>query len=58
MAGIIPSSYDSKSFGMTVWYDLAGQSEYYASHEAVLHTIMSSSSPLLLLLVTAVNPRS
>jgi len=36
---------------MTAWYDLAGQSEYYASHEAVLHTIMSSSSPLILLLV-------
>ena len=50
-AGIIPSSYDSESFGMTAWYDLAGQSEYYASHEAVLHTIMSSSSPLILLLV-------
>ena len=50
-AGIIPSSFDSKSFGCTAWYDLAGQSEYYASHEAVLYTLMSSSSPLILLLV-------
>ena len=49
--GIIPSSFVSKSFGCTAWYDLAGQSEYYASHEAVLHTLMSSSSPLILLLV-------
>ena len=56
-AGIIPSSYDSKSFGMTAWYDLAGQSEYYASHEAVLHTIMSSSSPLILLLVDCRKPQ-
>ena len=50
-AGIIPSSFDSKSFGCTAWYDLAGQSEYYASHEAVLCTLMSLSSPLILLLV-------
>ena len=50
-AGIIPSSFDSKSFGCTAWYDLAGQSEYYASHEAVLCNLMSSSSPLILLLV-------
>ena len=50
-AGILPSSFDSKSFGCTAWYDLAGQSEYYASHEAVLYTLMSSSSPLILLLV-------
>ena len=56
-AGIIPSSYDSKSIGMTAWYDLAGQSEYYASHEAVLHTIMSSSSPLILLLVDCRKPQ-
>ena len=56
-AGIIPSSYDSKNFGMTAWYDLAGQSEYYASHEAVLHTIMSSSSPLILLLVDCRKPQ-
>ena len=56
-AGIIPSSYDSESFGMTAWYDLAGQSEYYASHEAVLHTIMSSSSPLILLLVDSRKPQ-
>ena len=50
-AGIIPSSFDSKSFGCTAWYDLAGQSESYASHEAILYTLMSSSSPLILLLV-------
>ena len=56
-AGIIPSSYDSRIFGMTAWYDLAGQSEYYASHEAVLHTIMSSSSPLILLLVDCRKPQ-
>ena len=56
-AGIIPSSYDSENFGMTAWYDLAGQSEYYASHEAVLHTIMSSSSPLILVLVDCRKPQ-
>ena len=50
-AGIIPSFYQSQSFGTVMWYDLAGQSEYYASHEAVLNTVMSSSLPLVLLLV-------
>ena len=50
-AGIIPSAYESESFGSVIWYDLAGQSEYYASHEAILHTILSASPPLVLLLV-------
>ena len=50
-AGIIPSAYESKSFGSVIWYDLAGQKEYYASHEAILHTILSASPPLILLLV-------
>ena len=50
-AGIIPSAYESESFGSIIWYDLAGQSEYYASHEAILHTILSASPPLILLLV-------
>ncbi len=50
-AGIIPSSYDSEELGCVSFYDLAGQSEYYASHEAVLHTVMASSTPLILLLV-------
>ena len=50
-AGIIPSAYESESFGSVIWYDVAGQSEYYASHEAILHTILSASPPLILLLV-------
>ena len=50
-AGIIPSAYESESFGSVIWYDLAGHSEYYASHEAILHTILSASPPLILLLV-------
>ncbi len=50
-AGIIPSSHDDEELGCVSFYDLAGQSEYYASHEAVLHTIMASSTPLILLLV-------
>ena len=49
--GIIPSAYESESFGSVIWYDLAGHSEYYASHEAILHTILSASPPLILLLV-------
>ncbi len=31
-AGIIPSSHDSEELGCVSFYDLAGQSEYYASH--------------------------
>ena len=49
--GIISSFYQSKTFGTVMWYDLAGHSEYYASHEAVLNTVMSSSLPLVLLIV-------
>ncbi len=50
-AGIIPSSHDSEELGCVSFYDLAGQNEYYASHEAVLHTVIASSTPLILLLV-------
>ena len=50
-AGIISLAYESESFGSVIWYDLAGHSEYYASHEAILHTILSASPPLILLLV-------
>ena len=44
-AGIIPSSFCSKHFGNVVFFDLAGQYEYYSSHAAMLeNTIMNSAS--------------
>ena len=35
-AGIIPSNFNSRMYGKTIFYDFAGQSEYYASHSAIL----------------------
>ena len=37
-AGIIPTTFQSKTFGNTVLHDLAGQVEYYSSHAAVIQS--------------------
>ena len=48
-AGIIPHDFESEIFGCVTFYDFAGQHEYYASHEAVIHTIVKHSPPVILL---------
>ena len=50
-AGIIPSDFNSETYGLVTFYDFAGQHEYYASHEAVIHTVVRKSPPVILLLV-------
>ena len=42
-AGIIPSIYISKRYGRVMFYDFAGDPEYYSSHAAILENIASSS---------------
>ena len=48
-AGIIPHDFKSEIFGCATFYDFAGQHEYYASHEAVIHSIVKHSPPVILL---------
>lgn len=42
-AGIIPSHYDSKKIGRILYFDFAGDREYYSSHAAILEKIAPSS---------------
>ena len=44
-AGIIPTTFKSKTFGNTILYDLAGQHEYYSSHAAVIENTILTSPP-------------
>ena len=44
-AGIIPTTFRSKTFGNTILYDLAGQHEYYSSHAAVIENTIHASPP-------------
>ena len=41
--GIVPSIYISKRYGRVMFYDFAGDPEYYSSHAAILENIASSS---------------
>ena len=41
-AGIVPSIYVSKHYGRVLFYDFAGDPEYYSSHAAILESIASS----------------
>ena len=50
-AGIIPTKFQSKTFGNTVLYDLAGQVEYYSSHAAVIQSTVISTPPAFIVVV-------
>ena len=50
-AGIVPSDFNSHIYGQVIMYDFAGQPEYYASHDAVVHNIIRKSPPIVLLVV-------
>ena len=41
-AGIVPSIHTSKHYGRSLFYDFAGDSEYYSSHAAILENLVSS----------------
>ena len=42
-AGIVPSIHTSKQYGRALFYDFAGDPEYYSSHAAILENLASSS---------------
>ena len=50
-AGIIPTKFQSKIFGNTILYDLAGQIEYYSSHGAVIKSTVISTPPAFIIVV-------
>ena len=50
-AGIIPTTFQSKEFGNTILYDLAGHVEYYTSHAAVIQSTVISTPPAFILVV-------
>ena len=41
-AGIVPSIHMSKHYGRSLFYDFAGDPEYYSSHAAILENLVSS----------------
>ena len=48
-AGIVPVFHESSDYGWVVFYDFAGDEEYYSSHAAILEKIMGNSSDTFLL---------
>ena len=42
-AGIVPSIHASKHYGRVLFYDFAGDPEYYSSHAAILENLASSN---------------
>ena len=50
-AGIVPSVYTSSQYGRVVFYDFAGDPEYYSSHAAVLENLVSPGCNLFFIVV-------
>ena len=50
-AGIIPHRLEHKELGNIILHDLAGQSEYYSSHIAVLENITQGSAAVFIVVV-------
>jgi len=50
-AGIVPSVYTSSQCGRVVFYDFAGDPEYYSSHAAVLENLVSPGCNLFFTVV-------
>ena len=48
-AGIIPSVHCSEQYGRVLFYDFAGDPEYYSSHAAALERLLTSSCHIFLL---------
>ena len=55
-AGIVPNDFKSKEYGQVIMYDFAGQPEYYASHDAVIHAIIKKLAPIVVLVVNLTLP--
>ena len=51
-AGIIPNIMNDKNLGRVVLHDLAGQTEYYSSHTAVLENLLQGSAAVFVIVVS------
>ena len=52
-SGIIPSVHYSKTIGRVLYYDFAGDPEYYSSHSAIISNVMQSKLGTNIFLVVA-----
>ncbi len=52
--GIIPHEVYSKEFGRIIYFDFAGQKEFYTSHCAILENAVQTSPPIIILCVKLV----
>ena len=50
-AGIVPTNFKSYIYGEVIFYDFAGQPEYYASHDAVMHSTIKNIPPIVLIVI-------
>ena len=50
-AGIIPSIHTSKRYGRVLFYDFAGDPEFYSSHAAILENLASSKGDNIFIIV-------
>ena len=50
-AGIVPSIHTSKHYGRVLFYDFAGDPEYYSSHAAILEHLASSKGDNIFIVV-------
>ena len=50
-AGIVPSIHTSKHYGRVLFYDFAGDPEYYSSHAAILENLASSKGDNIFIIV-------
>ena len=55
-AGIVTTNFSSQHYGVVTFYDFAGQAEYYASHDAVLHSTIKNVPPIFLILIKLNEP--
>ncbi len=47
--GIIPYEIYTKEFGRIIYFDFAGQKEFYTSHCAILENAVQTSPPIIIL---------
>ena len=50
-AGIIPRVFNSRYYGLVLFYDFAGQEAYYSSHAAVIKSVVDTCPPVFLLVI-------
>ena len=55
--GIVTTNFSSKIYGDVMFYDFAGQREYYASHDAIIHSTIKNVPPIVLIVVNLTDKR-